>query len=57
MIHDKNRKLRNRQWYGKLERDGGIRRSWMKNQGLPALGADLDFLVGSSGSTITRESH
>jgi dihydroxy-acid dehydratase len=29
----KNR--RNRAWYGKLDRDGFIHRSWMKNQGFP----------------------
>jgi dehydratase ilvD1 len=26
---------RNRAWYGKLDRDGFIHRSWMKNQGFP----------------------
>ena len=28
--------LRSQQWYGKLDKDGFIHRSWMKNQGLPA---------------------
>jgi dihydroxy-acid dehydratase len=31
----KNAKRRNRAWYGKLDRDGFIHRSWMKNQGFP----------------------
>ena len=32
---DANSKRRNRAWYGKLDRDGFIHRSWMKNQGFP----------------------
>lgn len=32
---DSNSKRRNRAWYGKLDRDGFIHRSWMKNQGFP----------------------
>lgn len=28
-------RLRSHHWYGKLDRDGFIHRSWMKNQGLP----------------------
>ncbi len=31
----KNKTRRNRAWYGKLDRDGFIHRSWMKNQGFP----------------------
>jgi dehydratase ilvD1 len=31
----KNKDRRNRAWYGKLDRDGFIHRSWMKNQGFP----------------------
>ena len=27
--------LRSKYWFGKLDRDGFIHRSWMKNQGLP----------------------
>jgi len=30
-----NDKRRNRAWYGKLDKDGFIHRSWMKNQGFP----------------------
>ena len=29
------KKLRSQEWYGKLDKDGFIHRSWMKNQGLP----------------------
>lgn len=29
------RQRRNRAWYGKLDKDGFIHRSWMKNQGFP----------------------
>ena len=28
-------KLRSRQWFGRVDRDGLVHRSWMKNQGLP----------------------
>lgn len=31
----KNKKFRSAQWFGKLDRDGFIHRSWMKNQGFP----------------------
>ncbi len=31
----RNATRRNRAWYGKLDRDGFIHRSWMKNQGFP----------------------
>ena len=29
------KKRRSSHWYGKLDKDGFIHRSWMKNQGLP----------------------
>ncbi|WP_040847161.1 IlvD/Edd family dehydratase, partial [Nitrospirillum viridazoti] len=35
MTDDGKRKLRSAHSYGKLDRDGFIHRSWMKNQGLP----------------------
>jgi dihydroxy-acid dehydratase len=35
MTEDKSKPRRNRAWYGKLDRDGFIHRSWMKNQGFP----------------------
>lgn len=35
MTEDSNKTRRNRAWYGKLDRDGFIHRSWMKNQGFP----------------------
>jgi L-arabonate dehydrase len=33
---DKTRTYRSREWFGKLDKDGFIHRSWMRNQGLPA---------------------
>jgi dihydroxy-acid dehydratase len=33
---DKKRTYRSREWFGKLDKDGFIHRSWMRNQGLPA---------------------
>jgi dihydroxy-acid dehydratase len=33
---DKKRSYRSREWFGKLDKDGFIHRSWMRNQGLPA---------------------
>ena len=33
--HDSKPKLRSHEWFGKLDKDGFIHRSWMKNQGLP----------------------
>lgn len=33
MTNKKNRRSQN--WYGKLDKDGFIHRSWMKNQGFP----------------------
>ncbi|SBS29785.1 L-arabonate dehydratase [Marinomonas spartinae] len=92
-VNGEKKPLRSQQWYGKLDKDGFIHRSWMKNQGLPDHsfdgrpvigicnswseltpcnahlrelaeyvmqadeGADLDFLVGNSGSKVSRESH
>lgn len=35
MTSKKNKERRNRAWYGKLDKDGFIHRSWMKNQGFP----------------------
>ncbi len=35
MTSKKNKDRRNRAWYGKLDKDGFIHRSWMKNQGFP----------------------
>ena len=40
----KNR--RNRAWYGKLDRDGFIHRSWMKNQGFPDHAFDGRPIIG-----------
>ena len=45
-------RLRTANWYEGTSRDNFIHRSWMK-RGLP----DDGFLVGSSGSTVGRESH
>jgi dihydroxy-acid dehydratase len=33
---EKKRPYRSREWFGKLDKDGFIHRSWMRNQGLPA---------------------
>ena len=33
---DKKRTYRSQEWFGKLDKDGFIHRSWMRNQGLPA---------------------
>ena len=30
------RKLRSQSWFGKVDKDGFIYRSWMRNQGLPS---------------------
>ena len=36
-MHDKTpRRLRSAAWFGKIDKDGFIHRSWMRNQGLPA---------------------
>jgi dihydroxy-acid dehydratase len=32
---DGKRKLRSHEWFGKINKDGFIHRSWMKNQGMP----------------------
>ncbi|MBO6854726.1 MAG: dihydroxy-acid dehydratase [Marivivens sp.] len=37
---------RNRGWYGKLDRDGFIHRSWMKNQGFPDHAFDGRPIIG-----------
>ncbi|MGB2716135.1 MAG: IlvD/Edd family dehydratase [Vicinamibacterales bacterium] len=36
MPGDKKRTYRSAEWFGKLDKDGFIHRSWMRNQGLPA---------------------
>jgi len=41
-----NKKLRSQQWYGKLDKDGFIHRSWMKNQGLPDHSFDGRPIIG-----------
>lgn len=38
--------LRSQQWYGKLDKDGFIHRSWMKNQGLPDHSFDGRPVIG-----------
>jgi dihydroxy-acid dehydratase len=60
--------LRSAQWYSGDVRNADIHRAWMR-RGLPddAFGrpqiaiantaSDLDFLVGSSGSQVSLESH
>ena len=36
-MHDKTpRRFRSAAWFGKIDKDGFIHRSWMRNQGLPA---------------------
>jgi dihydroxy-acid dehydratase len=36
-VHEKTpRRLRSAAWFGKVDKDGFIHRSWMRNQGLPA---------------------
>lgn len=35
MTTSSNKKLRSQAWFGKMNKDGFIHRSWMKNQGLP----------------------
>lgn len=37
---------RNRAWYGKLDKDGFIHRSWMKNQGFPDHALDGRPIIG-----------
>jgi dihydroxy-acid dehydratase len=39
-------KRRSAAWYGKLDRDGFIHRSWMKNQGFPDLAFDGRPIIG-----------
>lgn len=43
---DNKKPLRSRQWYGKLDKDGFIHRSWMKNQGLPDHSFDGRPIIG-----------
>ncbi|AEF54966.1 IlvD/Edd family dehydratase [Marinomonas posidonica] len=44
---NKNKKpLRSQEWYGKLDKDGFIHRSWMKNQGLPDHSFDGRPIIG-----------
>jgi len=40
------KKRRSQDWYGKLDRDGFIHRSWMKNQGLPDHAFDGRPVIG-----------
>ncbi|BES69543.1 IlvD/Edd family dehydratase [Marinobacter nanhaiticus D15-8W] len=46
MSSNKDRKLRSQQWYGKLDRDGFIHRSWMKSQGFPDHAFDGRPVIG-----------
>ncbi|WP_171205119.1 IlvD/Edd family dehydratase [Ruegeria sp. HKCCA0235A] len=39
-------KRRSQHWYGKLDKDGFIHRSWMKNQGFPDHGFDGRPIIG-----------
>ncbi|MFW8596079.1 IlvD/Edd family dehydratase [Cribrihabitans neustonicus] len=41
-----SKERRNRAWYGKLDKDGFIRRSWMKNQGFPEHAFDGRPVIG-----------
>lgn len=41
-----SKERRNRAWYGKLDRDGFIHRSWMKNQGFPDHAFDGRPVIG-----------
>ncbi|OED50484.1 dihydroxy-acid dehydratase [Rhodobacteraceae bacterium (ex Bugula neritina AB1)] len=41
-----SKQRRNRAWYGKLDRDGFIHRSWMKNQGFPDHAFDGRPIIG-----------
>ncbi len=43
---ENNKTRRNRAWYGKLDRDGFIHRSWMKNQGFPDHAFDGRPVIG-----------
>lgn len=43
---DDTKTRRNRAWYGKLDRDGFIHRSWMKNQGFPDHAFDGRPVIG-----------
>ncbi|MCK0141243.1 IlvD/Edd family dehydratase [Aliiroseovarius sp. F20344] len=41
-----NKKRRSQHWYGKLDKDGFIHRSWMKNQGFPDHAFDGRPVIG-----------
>lgn len=41
-----NKQRRSRAWYGKLDKDGFIHRSWMKNQGFPDHAFDGRPIIG-----------
>ncbi|WP_170516345.1 IlvD/Edd family dehydratase [Ruegeria atlantica] len=41
-----NKKRRSQHWYGKLDKDGFIHRSWMKNQGFPDHAFDGRPIIG-----------
>lgn len=43
---DKPKQRRSTAWYGKLDKDGFIHRSWMKNQGLPDHAFDGRPIIG-----------
>ncbi|MCC5577538.1 hypothetical protein IMZ11_18090 [Microtetraspora sp. AC03309] len=44
--------LRSAQWYAGQDRNPYIHRAWTRRGG-----SDLDFLIGSSDSEVSRESH
>lgn len=43
---DKKNSRRSQKWYGKLDKDGFIHRSWMKNQGFPDQAFDGRPIIG-----------
>jgi len=45
-VSNEKPKRRSQSWYGKLDRDGFIHRSWMKNQGLPDHAFDGRPIIG-----------
>ena len=45
-MSDKKKNRRSQQWYGKLDKDGFIHRSWMKNQGFPDQSFDGRPIIG-----------
>jgi len=46
LMGTKKRKLRSTAWYGKMNKDGFIHRSWMKSQGLPQDAFDGRPIIG-----------